>query len=64
MMHGKDMLKILEEDIRLWREDMYVHEKSAILRPEPIFYDYPSLMIPEKRKPLVNADQLIGWERK
>jgi hypothetical protein len=26
------------------------------------FYDYPSMMIPEKRKPLVNADQLIGWE--
>jgi hypothetical protein len=34
-------------------------------RPEPIqFYDYPSMMIPEQRKPLVNADQLIGWERK
>lgn len=64
MMHGKDMLKILEEDIRFWREDMYVHEKVAILRPELIFYDYPSMMIPEKRKPLVNADQLIGWERK
>ena len=26
------------------------------------FYDYPSMMISEKRKPLVNADQLIGWE--
>ena len=34
-------------------------------RPEPIqFYDYPSMLIPEQRKPLVNADQLIGWERK
>lgn len=27
------------------------------------FYDYPSMIIPEKRKPLVNAGQLIGCER-
>lgn len=33
-------------------------------RREPIFYDYPSMLIPEQRKPLVNADRLIGWERK
>lgn len=34
-------------------------------RREPIlFCDYPSMLIPEQRKPLVNADRLIGWERK
>lgn len=26
------------------------------------FYDYPSMLISEQRKPLVNADQLIGFE--
>lgn len=27
-----------------------------------IFYDYTSRLIPVQRKPLVNADQLIGFE--
>jgi hypothetical protein len=27
------------------------------------FYDYPSMLIPEKKKPLVNADQLIGLDK-
>ena len=69
MMHGKDMLKILEDDlnsrtmIAYLMESMNFDARTAILRPEPIFYDYPSMLIPEKRKPLVNADQLIGWDR-
>ena len=28
----------------------------------PKFYDYPSMVIPEKRKPMTNADRLIGLE--
>lgn len=26
-----------------------------------IFWDYPTMLTPVQRKPLVNADQLIGW---
>lgn len=47
-------------------EAMRFDAKAGLLRrPEPIlFYDYPSMLIPEQRKPLVNADQLICWEGK
>jgi len=46
----------LIEELRTWKENI------DFFRIHPMkFYDYPSMMIPEKRKPLVNADQLIGW---
>ena len=63
VMNGNEMNRIITGTLM---EAMRFDAKAAMLRrPEPIlFYDYPSMLIPEQRKPLVNADQLIGWERK
>ena len=63
VMNGNDMNRIITGTLM---EAMRFDAKAALLRrPDPIlFCDYPSMLIPEQRKPLVNADQLIGWERK
>ena len=58
--HAKDLPSVedLLEDLRTWKENI------DFFRTHPMkFYDYPSMLIPEKKKPLVNADQLIGWDK-
>lgn len=46
-------------------EAMRFDAKAYLLgRREPTFYDYPSMMMPEKRELMTDADRLIGWERK
>lgn len=37
-------------------------EEMARRSKEPFVIDYIGCLVPQQRKPLVNPDQLIGWE--
>ena len=37
-------------------------DEMARRAKEPLIIDYIGCIVPQQRKPLVNPDQLIGWE--
>lgn len=64
-LNGQEVKKIRSyhisvEDIEEMVRQIKAHEND----PQIKFYDYPSMVIPEKRKPMTNADRLISLERR